>query len=303
MRVMEEFNYNEKKFREESRFTTRNNIKNDFINEEMILLPLYKKIKIDNKTKIHNFFPYNNVRVECYCHICKKRRIFIFEDSKVALNSLIQQASVGSATGGSSNSDKNQIEDLFLDTDFFTFCAQADCNHKMIIQFMKIDTQSIMKIGQFPSIYDLNEEINNKSFLKLLGKEYSDYYKKACSLYSFDTYIGALIYLRRIFEKLLIDVFNENADKLEISFDEFKNKKMEEKINTLKDYLPTIMFNQGFNNIYSKISNGIHNLTEEECYNMFFPIKMGIEEILTEKVENDEKLKRIKKLEKELQNV
>lgn len=47
----------------------------------------------------------------------------------------------------------------------------------MIIHFMKIDEETIMKIEQLPSIYDLNENINNKKFLKLLGNEYANYYK------------------------------------------------------------------------------------------------------------------------------
>ena len=107
---------------------------------------------------------------------------------------------------------------------------------------MKIDDETIMKIGQIPSIYDLNENINNKNFLKVLGKEYANYYKSACSLYSFSTYIGALIYLRRIFEKLLIDTFDENKSQITLTFDEFKKQRMEDKIGILKPYLPSIMF-------------------------------------------------------------
>ena len=78
---------------------------------------------------------------------------------------------------------------------------------------------------------------------------------------------------------------------------------MEDKIKILKPYLPSIMFNQGFNTIYTKISDGVHNLTEEECSNMFLVLKMGIEEILTKKMEMDEEKNRIKDLEKQLQNI
>lgn len=302
MRLLENFNYSEMKFREETKLDTRD-IENVFITEEMLLEPLYKKIKINKNTKTYNFFPYNDVRVECYCKECKTRRIFAFEDSRVALNSLLVGLTPGSLTNGSSSVPKNTIGSVLSETDFFTFCALADCNHKMIIHFMKIDDETIMKIGQVPSIYDLNENINNKKFLSILGKEYADYYKSACSLYSYSTFIGALVYLRRIFEKLLIDVFNDNSDSLQITFDDFKKKRMEDKIQTLKPYLPSIMFNQGFNNIYTKISDGVHNLTEEECSKMFLVLKMGIEEILTERMEIKEKEKRIQQLTKELQNV
>lgn len=108
--------------------------------------------------------------------------------------------------------------------DYFTFRAVADCGHKLIMCFWKIDENTIMKIGQNPSIYDMDENINNKKFLNLLDEEDKNYYKKACSLYSFDTCIGAMVYLRRIFEKLLIDTFNMNKEKMNIREDEFKKK-------------------------------------------------------------------------------
>lgn len=302
MRLLEKFDYKEMKFREEANFTT-NDINNIFITEEMILEPLYKKIKIDKNTKVYNFFPYNDVRVECYCKECNTRRIFAFEDSRIALDGLLAGCTPGSMTSGNCDIPKNSIGDKLQNIDFFTFCALADCKHRMIIHFMKIDEETIMKIGQIPSIYDLNENINNKKFLKLLGNEYANYYKSACSLYSFSTFIGALIYLRRIFEKLLIDTFNENKSQITITFDEFKKQRMEDKIEILKQYLPPIMFEQGFNTIYTKISDGVHNLTEEECSSMFLVLKMGIEEILTEKLEKEEKKKRIQELTKKLQNV
>lgn len=44
MRLLEKFDYKEMKFREEASFTT-NDINNIFITEEMLLEPLYKKIK------------------------------------------------------------------------------------------------------------------------------------------------------------------------------------------------------------------------------------------------------------------
>lgn len=34
-----------------------------------------------------------------------------------------------------------------------------------------------MKVGQYPSIYELNEEINNKSFIKMLGDSMLDIIK------------------------------------------------------------------------------------------------------------------------------
>ena len=300
MSVKESYDYSELKFKRENRITIPN-MENKFITEEMLLSPLYKKIKIDKTIKPYEFFPMSDLRVECYCKECNQRRIYSFEDSQIALNSVMRGMTPGPINSSPSNYKICDLQYELEHLDYFTFCAQADCKHNMIVLFKVIDKETIMKIGQYPSIYDLNEKINNKEFIKTLGKEYSEYYKKACSLYSFDTYIGALIYLRRIYEKLLLDTFDDNKDNLDITIDEFKIKRMDEKIQFLKKYLPSIMFEQGFNKIYTKISDGIHNLTEDECCKIFLILKMGIEEILIEKMEKEEKNKRIQALSKELQ--
>ena len=300
MSVKGSYDYSELKFKRENRVIIPD-MENKFITEDMLLSPLYKKIKIDKTIKPYEFFPMSDLRIECYCKECNQRRIYSFEDSQIALNSAMRGITPGPINSSPSNYKIYDLQYELEHLDYFTFCAQADCKHNMIILFKVIDKETIMKVGQYPSIYDLNEKINNKEFIKTLGKEYSEYYKKACSLYSFDTYIGALIYLRRIYEKLLLDTFNDNKDNLDITIDEFKIKRMDEKIQFLKKYLPSIMFEQGFNKIYTKISDGIHNLTEDECCKIFLILKMGIEEILIEKMEKEEKNKRIQALSKELQ--
>lgn len=302
MNLEESYNYNKMEFKKKINFN-HDITKNEFITEEMLLAPLYKKIHVENRMKAYKFFPCSDVRVECYCKECNSRRIFSFNNSRIAMNSLLSESTPGSLTTGSTSIPHDSLESVLPTIDFFSFHAMADCQHKMIIHFMKIDNETIMKIGQYPSIYDMNEEINNKHFLKFLGKEYADYYKTACSLYSFNSCIGALIYLRRIFEKLLIDVFNDNKDEISIEFDEYKKLRIEDKIKKIKKFLPDIMQEQGFNTIYTKISDGIHNLTEEECSSIFPILKQGIEEILIERLEKMEKEKRKKEISSKLNNM
>ena len=50
---------------------------NKFITEELILNPLYKKIK-NIPESILTMFPVDNIKIELYCNKCKKRRIFTF---------------------------------------------------------------------------------------------------------------------------------------------------------------------------------------------------------------------------------
>lgn len=287
---VENINFNEIDFHSKSMITTTD-MENVFINEELFKTPLYKKIEIDEETKNYKFFPYDSLKLELYCNECKKRRIYSFMNSKNAF--------INMAPGASDNNVKDELKKI----DFFRLIAQADCGHHLVADFRVINKNYIEKIGQYPSIYDMNEEINNKQFLKLLDQEYASYYKTACSLYSFNSCIGALVYLRRIFEKLLIDIFNYNEDKISIKFEDYKKMKMKEKINEIKNYLPQIMQEQGFNIIYAKISDGIHNLTEEECSNIFPILKEGIEEILIDRLAEKDKEKRRQKISTRLNNL
>ena len=258
-----------------------------YLNEELFLTPLYKKIEIDKEDSYLELFPYNNFKLELYCPICKYRRIFTFINysSIMAIgNNRIPYLS------------SENIKGVIEKNKFFHFSGEDEKSHDLRIYFRSIDENHIEKIGQYPSIYDMNQEINDKKFLKMLDEEYIDYYKTACSLYSFNTCIGAMTYLRRIFEKILIDTFEENKDNLKMTLDEYQLLRMEDKVKNLKEYLPSIMYESGFNKIYSKISDGIHNLTEEECSNIFIVLKNGIEEILQSKMEQKEKRERQKKL-------
>lgn len=268
-------------------------LSNIFFDENIMLYPLYKKIKINGDDESCNVFPYNDYRLELFCPICKKRRIFCFQNSSFVKIFWSQY--------GEQHCEK--VKDFLFKTDYFSVRAQADCKHNLLVIFKKIDNSTIMKVGQYPSIYDLNEEINNKSFINMLGEEYSGYYKNACSLYSFNTCIGAMVYLRRIFEKVLLETYEEHKDNINYTFDDFKKLRMEDKIKKLKKNLPDILFEQGFNSLYTKISDGVHNLSESECQLIFPILKNAIEEILIDRLELKEKQKRRKELSNKIGNL
>lgn len=271
---------------------------NTFITENLILTPLYKKIKC-NPEEFFTMLPINSMKLELYCNECKKRRIYTF--AIIGLNYYNMEE--GPRLICTTDNVPIGYEKMMKENQYFYFIAKADCGHNLIMIFKIIDENTIMKVGQSPSIYDMNEEINNKTFLKELGEEYSAYYKTACSLNSFNSNIGAMTYLRRIFEKILLDCFITNQSNIEIEQEEFLKLRMDEKLAKLKSFLPSIIFDNGYNKVYTKVSDGIHNLSEEECDRLFIPLRMAIEEILIEKIELKNKKIRQEKLGKELQNI
>ncbi|MFA5169655.1 MAG: hypothetical protein WC420_02885 [Candidatus Paceibacterota bacterium] len=163
------------------------------------------------------------------------------------------------------------------------------------------DHEFVIKIGQFPSIADLQFSEIGKKYDKVLPEEDLKNLKKAIGLISHGIGAGSFVYLRRIFEKLIFEAYKNNATSIEILENDFNKQRMMEKIEALKSFLPTQLFEM--KGIYSILSNGVHELTEEECLKYFGPLKLSIELILDQKIEEIQKREKDEMVKKELQKI
>jgi hypothetical protein len=152
--------------------------------------------------------------------------------------------------------------------------------HSMEFFFVLVDTK-IIKIGQYPSIADISTaEI--KKYHTMLGNEKYRELNRAVGLYSHGIGIGSFVYLRRIFEGLIEEAHIKAKITDGGDDDAYYRSRMAEKISRLESYLPTFLVdNKG---IYSILSKGIHELSEQECLEMFPVLKLSIELILDEKL-------------------
>ena len=163
--------------------------------------------------------------------------------------------------------------------DIFTFSIFYDAKEKYLI-----------KIGQYPSIADFHVyEI--KQYNKLLSNDVLKEFTKAIGLAANGVGIGSFVYLRRIFENLILESFKEAKQEGKVEEETFSRSRMDEKIELLKDYLPPFLVEN--KSIYSILSKGIHELDENTCLEYFESMKVGIEIIL------DQKLQKKKQKEKE----
>jgi uncharacterized protein YajQ (UPF0234 family) len=76
---------------------------------------------------------------------------------------------------------------------------------------------------------------------------------------------------------------------------------MDEKIGLLEDYLPDFLVKKKI--LYSILSKGIHELSEDECLKYFNTVKLGIEIILDEKLEKLDREAKIKAVEKSISEI
>jgi len=178
-------------------------------------------------------------------------------------------------------------------------CKRKDDDE--LIFFVYSDNEKIIKIGQLPSMVDIQFAKISKKYDRVLSKESLKEFKRAIGLAAHGVGVGSFVYLRRIFEGLIYESFNEHEQDLRLGIEDFLKKRMEEKIELLKDYLPTQLIEM--KNIYSILSKGIHELDEQECLQYFSALKLSIELILDQKIEMEIKRKKDEEVKKQIQDI
>ena len=215
--------------------------------------------------------------IDCFCVHCATNRVFEYTNSEVHEDTGIMRMCV--FDDGNPKVRRPKREEHFrryLNKRYaMTYRCTRDRQHFIIFDLITTDDK-IIKVGQYPSVADLViPEI--AKYKPVLGTQYREF-SKAIGLFAHGIGIGSFVYLRRIIENLVFDKYNEVSENLEISNTEFMRLKFDEKIEALKPYLPEVLVAN--KNIYGIVSKGIHELSEEECREMFPYIKAGIELIL-----------------------
>jgi hypothetical protein len=156
------------------------------------------------------------------------------------------------------------------------FCKKNNI-HFLINGFTERDKEGskrfyLRKVGQLPAP-EINLDSNLESFL---SEEDKGFYKKALLNLQYGYGIGAFSYFRRIVQNeierianKLADTNSENKEDILKAIEDYKQSKVMKKlINDITKYLPKRILDIGSNPLlvlYGQLSEGIHNLSEEEC--------------------------------------
>lgn len=263
--------------------------------------PIYKFFKVDadnikNCLMITGFM--NSIK--SYCPDCSEDSIFIrehdsgYEDMAGLEDSIDLQLKNMKERDGKINIT-NILDDEFFHNIYFA-CAKNH-SHKLCF-FIMLTENTLVKVGQYPSIATLHD-FHVKKYRKALSEKYFTELKRAIGLNAHGIGIGSFVYLRRIFEKIILETF-ENSGNITVKKEDFNNKKMEEKIVLLKDSLPQFLAEN--KSIYSILSIGIHELEEDMCSKYFNVVAKSIEIILDQKIAQEEKNKKEKEIKNALGN-
>lgn len=176
-------------------------------------------------------------------------------------------------------------------------CTRSN-THKMMFLFY-LTNETITKIGQLPSLADVTmPEI--KKYQKVLAGDYKEF-SRAIGLTTHGVGIGAFVYLRRIFENLIEEAHQTQLQQIGWDDAAYGAAKMADKILMLKEYLPAFLVRNKA--LYSILSKGIHELSEEECLKVFPAIKVSIELILDQKLIKIAEVKKEKEAEEALAKI
>lgn len=215
--------------------------------------------------------------IDCFCGQCGTNRIFEYVNSEVHEYTGMMVANIfDNDSIKATKPTKEQKFKKYMNRRYvLTYRCTRDRQQEIVFDLITANNK-IMKIGQYPSVADLViPEI--AKYKSVLGTQYREF-SKAVGLFAHGIGIGSFVYLRRIIENLVFNKFDEVCETLETSREEFEGLKFDKKIDALKNHLPEVLVSN--KNVYGIVSKGIHELSEEECLEMFPYIKAGIELIL-----------------------
>lgn len=279
---------------------------------------LYDEIEItkDNIYELADLVG-GHVKIDIYCPKCRENRVFSCEmipyywyddrNQEIEERSLeeaivtwqqIQNMSEPRLVGEPWTWTNNSLEN---DTRLMVFkflCAMDNTHH---LDYIVLTYENKMKkIGQYPSVADLSfPEL--KEYRKVMTKEDEKELKRAIGLFASGIGVGSFVYLRRIFERIIVTASQKAIEEGKIMEEEFNKAHLDEKIKMLAEYLPKSLVNN--HAFYGIISKGIHELSEDDCLEFFPVMQSFIMMILRqwEKIRKDEEEE--KKLAASLSNI
>lgn len=264
-----------------------------------LTVPLYEKYLFSGEVifDVVDILYFNNV-IDTYCPSCKRSATFRGINASVPHNLIRRRGLIEGAMSG-------EYPKIDIGPRHIIFQCTRNIDH-LIDFIVHIDQQlidglivhSIQKIGQYPSYADLNiPQIAQYSLV--LSPQDRQEFARAEGLAAHGIGVGSLIYLRRIFERLIEEAHQEaslSAGWSPEQEDELIKSRMDERIRILRDYLPEFVVMHA--KMYGLLSKGVHEYSEDECLRHFDAVKIAIEYILHRK--NEKKLEEKKQKEASL---
>lgn len=239
-------------------------------------LPLYESLNLESRVNskpekeefdpqgfaklCHSYLSYNGT-IDMYCLSCKKESVFTNHSRE-------------------SNYFSRWYEDVYGLVEISYECTRDGCEQKYYSYFFK-DKLFLVKVGQYPSVATFQIP-QIEDYRDILGEDRYKEFTRGVGLAASGVGIGSYVYIRRVFDSLIKDAF-ENANSLgEVTQEQYDAAKyVVDKIGLLKKYLPKFLVEN--KSLYKILSKGIHELDEKTCLTYFPALELSIIRILKDK--------------------
>jgi len=222
-------------------------------------VPLYAHYSLgQNRNRVAELYGHKELRVDGHCPGCGRDATFEVIAARIP-----------------AGDPWNRIESRWADDNLSIRCTR-DGAHTVQYWF-EIKNMIVQKFGQLPSLADIaNDEF--KQYRKLLSPALASEFHKAVGLVAHGVGVGSFVYLRRIFESLIDNRFEEFKEAEKWDEADFKKLRMEEKVLLLRKHLPEFLVAN--RKLYSILSIEIHELSEAACLTYFDVMRRSIIMIL-----------------------
>lgn len=245
----------------------------------------------------------SNISIDKYCDNCKKEKTFLLsvKDSNNLIE-LFDKFTNGfgmpTITSSKENLGVSNIKDIF---ELSFFCPECG---EMVYMFYLVIGETFHKIFEYPSPIK-SKNMQYKKY-NSLDKKFNYFLELSTAnrlFYESKAYIGAFVYIRRCLENYVISIVNEKIKIGEISKEKSDcAKKFKEKVELIKPFIGIELYETIYPT-YHIMSEGIHELSEDECKQMFEILKITVINLLEERVYENEKEKRLKEHKKQILNL
>lgn len=246
--------------------------------------PLYERQKYSwsSREKFVGLFEKEECKLDGYCIECGRNSVF----HSIAYN------------------PQNYVSmDDLLGIRIARLKCQRNNNHLIYIVMRSSQSKdgkffTTEKIGQTPSHADIaNGGISE--FGSVLVKDDRAEFIRANGLAAHGVHIGAFVYLRRVFERLILRA--KQREPQDLSEKDFNKLRITEKIDALSGSLPSFMVEN--KKVYSVLSKGVHELNENECGQYYELLRASIIMMLEQEREIKERHDREASLSKLLNQI
>ena len=256
--------------------------------------PPYKKIEIPINEYLSIWDLDKKISIDDYCENCGAEKVFVCHSNTQLEHIKAHAKNSNHLPYTDSNIIKkhfiNSINANYDNTTIFKFvCAKCGEIHYFSVLF---ESDFMVKYGQYPS-YSTQNVKKVEKYKNLISKYYPEL-KKSLNAYSQGMGVASFVYLRRILEWLLEEKCLDDEKPLKFVD---KLDKVEKREKIIPDDFSEIK-----NQIYSVLSKGVHEYSEEECLDMYDVVFFVIESILENELNKKERKRRINEVKKSISN-